>query len=205
MNFIMFSNVLISASGFPYFIFYPLVFLSMIFFGEEALLIIGALSRFGFLDFWTAFFIAFSGVFVGDFFWFRVGQRYGEKFILRHGRWFFITPERFKKIEEAIKKRGGFFLFFSKFMYNLNHISLVAAGAVKFDFRKFIRFQVLVSLIWTISFLALGYFFAHNLAMIKHDVKLLAIGLITVFAVFLLVDKIIEKIIERRVINQKIL
>ena len=197
----MLSNLLISVSNFSHSFLYTILFLAMIFLGEEALLIFGALSRFGLVNFWDTFLIALAGVFVGDLLWFRIGEEYGEKFVSRYGRWFLMTPLIFQKIEYIIKKSGGLFIFVSKFVYNLNHISLVAAGTVKFDFAKFIKCQIITSIVWTLSFLGLGYFFANNLAAIKHDVKLLAVTLLAVFIGIILLDRLIGRIIEKRIIK----
>lgn len=164
-------------------------------------MVFGALSRFGLANFWDAFLIAIAGVFVGDLLWFRVGEECGEKFVSRYGKWFLMTPLRFQKLEYIIKRSGGLFIFISKFIYNLNHISLVAAGAVKFDFAKFIKCQIPASIVWTLSFLGLGYFFAHNLVAIKQDVKLFAVTLSAIFIGIILLDRLIGKIIEKRIIK----
>ena len=173
----------------------------MIFLGEEALLIIGALARFGFIDFWDSVFFAMLGTFLSDIFWYQLGRRYGEDFVLKYGRWFFITPERFKKLKTLIMKKSGLFIFVSKFMYNLNHVSLVAAGAIKFNFRRFLKFQIFVSIGWVLAFISLGFFFANNLAGLQHDVKVFAIVMVLVFVGFILIERFIEKLIESRVMK----
>jgi membrane protein DedA with SNARE-associated domain len=197
----MLSNFLYSFLNYPYYILYGLIFFLMIFMGEEALLVIGALARLGYIDFWDAFLVALLGVFAGDFFWYKIGVKYGEKFVAKYGGWFFMTPERFNGLKNLINKNGGIFIFFSKFMYNLNHISLVAAGAIGFNFRRFIRYQILVSFVWVLSFISLGYFFAHNLVGLKHDVTLFTIVLLLVFAAFIVIDRFIEKLLEKKLIK----
>ncbi len=197
----MFSRLLNSAAGYPHFIFHSILFMSMIFLGEEALLVFGAFSRLGYVHFWDAFLIALAGVFVGDMFWFTVGEKYGEEFVKKYGKWLFITPLRFHKLKQKIKKSGGIFIFISKFIYNMNHVSLIAAGAVKFDFANFVRWQIPTSVVWTLSFLGLGYFFADNLAVVKHDVKVATIFLAVVVILFLFIDKIISKIVEKGIMK----
>ena len=166
-------------------------------------MIIGALARFGIVDFWDAVFFALLGTFLGDILWYQLGRRYGEDFVSKYGRWFFITPSRFETLKKLIVKNGGLFIFISKFMYNLNHISIVAAGTVRFNFRKFLKFQVFVSIGWVMAFISLGYFFAHNLAALQHDVKVFAILMVLVFGGFILLEKFIEKLIESKVIGRE--
>jgi len=193
------EHIAYSLLEFPHYLFYSLVVLLMIFLGEETLLIIGAFSRLGYFDFWAVALAALIGTFIGDFFWFKVGAKYGERFIVKYGHWFLITPRRFEVLEKKVKRGGGLFIFFSKFIYNLNHISLVAAGAVKFNFKKFIRIQIFVSIVWVLFFTSLGYFFAHNLAGIKHNVKLFAVLMSVIFVVFILADELLGRILARKV------
>lgn len=195
------AQVLYSFLSYPHYLIYAGIFLLMIFLGEEALLIIGALARFGFIDFWDSVFFAMLGTFLSDIFWYQLGRRYGEDFVLKYGRWFFITPERFKKLKTLIMKKSGLFIFVSKFMYNLNHVSLVAAGAIKFNFRRFLKFQIFVSIGWVLAFISLGFFFANNLAGLQHDVKVFAIVMVLVFVGFILIERFIEKLIESRVMK----
>jgi membrane protein DedA with SNARE-associated domain len=195
------SPLLISFLSYPYYLIYAGIFLLMIFLGEEVLLIVGALARFGFIDFWDAVFFALLGTFLGDIFWFQLGKRYGEDFVIKYGRWFFITPQRFSMLRKLITKNGGLFVFISKFMYNLNHISLVAAGTIGFSFKKFLKYQIFVSIGWVIAFVSLGYFFAHNLAGLQHDVKVFAIVMLLVFGGFILIERFIEKLIESKVLR----
>ncbi len=198
----MFAKLLYSFLNFPYYIVYGGIFLLMIFFGEEVLIITGALTHFSDIDFWDAFVFALLGTICGDIFWYKLGERYGENFILKYGSWFFITPERFKRLENIITKRSGIFIFLSKFMYNLNHISLVAAGAIKFPFKKFIRYQIPISLIWVFTFMWLGHAFAYNLAGLRHDVKLFTILVLAVFVGFILFEKLIERAIKWRIFDR---
>jgi len=197
----MLSGFLYSSLSYPYYLIYAGIFLLMIFLGEEVLLIVGALARFGFVDFWDAVLFALLGTFFGDILWYQLGRRYGENFVLKHGRWFFMTPQRFEILKRLITKNGGLFIFVSKFMYNLNHISLVAAGTIGFNFKKFLKFQIFVSIGWVLGFISLGYFFAHNLAGLQHDVKVFAILMVLVFGGFILIERFVEKLIEGRVLK----
>lgn len=195
---LMLSRALYSILNFPFYFAYIGIFVMMVFMGEELLLIIGALSRLHLLNFWAGFFMAFLGTVAGDIFWYKLGEKYGKDFAERYGRWFFLTPERFRKLKERINHRGGIFIFLSKFMYNMNHISEAAAGAVRFNFKKYLRYQIPVSAVWTFAFINLGYFFADNLDSLKHDVALFTILILAIFVAFILLDRLVEKLIEKR-------
>src|SRR3990172_13372159 len=114
------ERLLYSFLSYPHYLIYAGIFLLMIFLGEELLLIVGALARFGFVDYWDAVFFALLGTFLGDILWYQLGRRYGENFVAKHGKWFFMNPARFAMLRQLITKNGGLFIFVSKFMYNLN-------------------------------------------------------------------------------------
>lgn len=197
----MLSRLLYSVLNFPLHIVYAGIFLLMFFLGEEVLLVIGALSRLHLLNFWTAYLAAFLGTVGGDIFWYKIGERYGEQFVSKYGDWFFMTSKRFKKLELIINKKNGLFIFATKFMYGINHISEVAAGAVRFGFKKYLKRQIIVSAIWSFGFVSLGYFFADNLKRLKHDVALFIFVLLGVFVLLILLDRAIEKIVEKKVLR----
>jgi membrane protein DedA with SNARE-associated domain len=197
------AQLLYSFLSYPHYLIYAGIFLLMIFLGEELLLIVGALARFGFIDFWDSVFFAILGTFFGDMFWYQLGKRYGENFVIKYGRFFFMTPARFKNLKTFIMRKSGLFIFVSKFMYNLNHISLVAAGAIKFNFKKFLKFQIFVSMGWVLAFVSLGFFFANNLAVLRHDVTVFTIVVVLVFAGFILLEKILEKFIKSKVFDKE--
>jgi len=169
----------------------------MLFLGEETLLLLGAFSRLGYFNFWWAFAFAVAGAIVGDHLWYKIGCRYGEKMIAKCGRCLCISPGRFQRLKEMIKKKGAGFIVFSKFMYGLNHLSLLAAGAIEFDFKKFKRVQFITSFVWALFFMSLGFFFAHSLDSVKHDMKLVPSVFCCFFAVFILFEKIAGLIVRR--------
>jgi membrane protein DedA with SNARE-associated domain len=138
--------------------------------------------------------MAFLGTICGDIFWFKIGERYGRKFIQKCGHWFFITPSRFEKIEKLISKKGAVYLVISKFLYSLNHISLIAAGAIHFNFARFVRLQIIISAFWTVCFISLGYLFAHSLAKIIKDVRIFSLLFLAAVAAYIALNLILEKI-----------
>src|SRR5436190_8062095 len=49
---------------------------------------------------------AATGAVIGDNIGFAIGHRYGRAFLLRVGRWFFLTPKRFEQIEKYFESHG---------------------------------------------------------------------------------------------------
>jgi len=172
---------------------YALIALAMLIEGEIFLLVAGSMVYFGLLDFGPLVLAAILGTWLSDIFWYEIGVRFGERFISRHGWWFFITPERFLKIKNVIQKRGFWMVFVSKFSYGLNHLFLLAAGASEFGFKRFLRYQMPVSALWALAFVFLGKMFAFGLDSVKHDIKLFGLGMLILILLVLLFERLFGK------------
>src|SRR5574341_1097494 len=50
---------------------------------------------------------AAAGAVIGDNIGFAIGHHYGGDFLLRIGRWFFLTPKLFARIEKYFERHGN--------------------------------------------------------------------------------------------------
>lgn len=172
---------------------YIIIAFAMIFEGEIFLLVAGSLVHLDVLAFWPTLIASFLGTVASDIFWYSFGKKYGTKLLTKHGRWFFVTPERFIKIEQLIQKKGNWLIFLSKFLYGLNHAFLTTAGAVKFDFKRFVKIQIFASAFWVVLFVLLGKVFASSLSLVKKDVRLVGLGMLALVILIVLLEKFLKK------------
>lgn len=137
---------------------YAILFFGMILEGELFLITYGILTHFKAFDPGDVFIFAYSGVILSDISWYYLGvflknrSGVGSGFLRR-------SEEQAKKFFPYFEKKPGKALFISKFITGTNHATMVMAGFLKIDFKYFLKIQLLVSLIWTASFLALGFLF----------------------------------------------
>jgi membrane protein DedA with SNARE-associated domain/peroxiredoxin len=193
-------HILSAYSGYAY----PILFILMLIEGGDGtLLASGFLIRLDFLNFYYVLPLALVGAFMRDVFLYKIGSRYGEKFIERFGRFFSITPERFIKIEEHLKKRRGRTIFISKFMYGLNYITILAVGAIKVNFKRFIKIDALTIFVWALIMIALGFTLGHSFTLLRHYIKDISIFLIIVALLFILLELFIRKMAKSYVPNSK--
>ncbi|HRY52680.1 MAG TPA: DedA family protein [Candidatus Portnoybacteria bacterium] len=175
------------------FLVYVAIALAMILEGEIFLLVAGSLVHFGLLDFWPLVAAAILGTWLSDIIWYQIGSRWGEKFIRRFGKWFFITPERFLKMQKVIWESGSWFILISKFSYGLNHLFMITAGSVKYGFKKFLKYQLPISAIWAMAFVLLGKVFALSLNVVHKDIKIIGIGILILAGLLLLSERLISR------------
>lgn len=176
---------------------YPLLFFLMFIEGGDAtLLASGFLIRLGFFDFIPVFVLTASGIFIRDIILYKLGKKYGEQIAVKYGKFLFVTPRRFASITRRLKKSRGKTIFFSKFLYGLNHITILAVGASKIDFKRFIKLSAATIIFWEFVMLGLGYFVGHSFTLLKHYVKDISIFLAASVIIFIILELLIKKIVK---------
>ncbi|PJE60062.1 MAG: hypothetical protein COU85_00235 [Candidatus Portnoybacteria bacterium CG10_big_fil_rev_8_21_14_0_10_44_7] len=180
---------------------YFLIALGMVFEGEIFLLVAGSLTFFQILYLPWVLLAALLGTFAGDVFWYKLGRRYGRGLIQKYGRWFLIPSQRFAKMEKMVLEHGPWLIFLTKFLYGLNHAFLVAAGAIKFGFKKFLRYQLPASAFWMFVFVFLGHFFASSLAALKKDIHFFGLSLLGLIVLILILERAFGKKFISRFLN----
>jgi membrane protein DedA with SNARE-associated domain len=174
---------------------YWLLCAAMIIEGELFLTAAGMLARLHAFDFFDSFFFALSGVLLGDMLWYWIGRKLASRY--PHHRISLFLIQRVKKYLPDIEKNPFHVIFLSKFLYGLNHSTLVVLGFLKVPFGHFIRIQFISSFIWSLLFLTVGYIFG-SMALtfthrLKHFILLAFLSLIVVALIVYLIDQFIEK------------
>lgn len=176
---------------------YIILFFTMMILGEEAMLVAGSLIHLGVLRPWLTFVFALLGVYAGDVLWFSIGWNLGNGFVKKFGKFFFVTPERFQRIESLFNNNGKWVLFFSKFILGFNHLVMAAAGASRMKIKKFIACQLYTSFIWTMIFISLGYTYSSFISSITKNVKIIGLSFLAFFILFILSERQIKKFAEK--------
>lgn len=176
---------------------YPLLFFLMFIEGGDAtLLASGFLIRLGYLNFWLVFPVTISSIFFRDLILYKIGKKYGKKFIEKNGKFFLVTPKRFESITARLHKSKGKAIFASKFLYGLNHMTILAVGATKIDFKRFLKLSAITIISWELIMLGLGFFLGHSFKLLKLYAKDISIFLAIVIIGFIILEIVIKKLIK---------
>ncbi|HEY8668655.1 MAG TPA: DedA family protein [Tepidisphaeraceae bacterium] len=132
--------------------------------------------------------VAWCGIIGGDCVLYSLGKKYGLNitrvpFIGKH-----VTRKRIEWAEKKFEKYGILVVGVGRLFAGIRGAMVVAAGAIRFNFIKFIIADGLAAIISGGAFIALGYWFGANLDLLEKKVKgfenvlkitgiLLAIGL----------------------------
>jgi len=153
---------------------YVAIFIGMFIEGEIILVLTGVLVRSGVVGFFPSLITAFIGIVLSDLFYWSLGKR-----LIESGRkkFLFFTTENTAPILRKLEKRSGFWIFISKFAWNLNRVVLVCAGYSKISLKKLLKYSATAAAVWTTLLISLGYIFAHQTDILKHDLKRAALFL----------------------------
>ena len=157
--------------------------------GEFILITSGILAHLGALPLLNVFVVATTGAMIKPF----VGYWFGG-IILKYfpnSRFLHFLEKRIVAILPRIKTQPFWSVFISKFVYGVNHLTLIFAGFLKLPFKKFIIAEFTSTIIWLTGLISLGYFFSHTAFALSRDIKKVSVILLLCIIGFLLVQKII--------------
>ncbi len=149
------------ALGFSAGIKYLLLFIGVIVEGPILMIVCGFFLKLRALELLPVFIVLLAGDLLADAVWYYVGHRFGEAFVLRHGKFFSITPERFLKVRELFHLYHDRILLISKVTigFGMALATLIVAGASKVPFRRFMMLNFIGEFALVAILLALGYAF----------------------------------------------
>jgi membrane protein DedA with SNARE-associated domain len=111
--------------------------------GETILLAAGVLVQRGHLDLGDTIAFGILGAVVGDQIGYWVGREGGRPFVLRWGRYLFITPERLARAEAFFARHGGKAVFLARFFSGLRVFGALVAGISRMRWGVFLIYNAL--------------------------------------------------------------
>src|SRR5919202_3075031 len=135
--------------------------------GETILIAAGIMVQRGGLDLGDAIFYGILGAVVGDQIGYWVGREGGRPFILRYGRYLFITPQRLAGAEAFFARHGGKAVFMARFFSGLRVFGALVAGMSRMSWRTFLFYNGLGGAVWATAAVLVGYFLGSSLGLVE--------------------------------------
>ena len=172
---------------------YILIFLGLIFEGEIVVITTGVLSYLGVLNFWISLSFILAGGMAKTFGGYYLGGFLYKKY--SHHSFFRYLEKRVLFFMPRFEKKPFWSIFISKFIM-INHFVIVFAGYQKINFKKYLKAELLSTVIWAPGLILLGYFFSYTAISVSHEIwRFLMIVLVLIIA-FVLFDKLVSRIYE---------
>lgn len=131
------------------------------------------------------------GSMLGSLTAYTVGFYGGRPFILKYGKYFFISADHFYKAEKTFNKYGISAVFFGRLMPVIRTFISLPAGIARMNLKKFIIFSLIGMIPWNFLLIFLGYKFGKNFDTVikpwfedfKYVVIAAILGIITFFVI----------------------
>ena len=134
--------------------------------GETILLVAGYFAWTGEFNIAPVMLIAAVGAVIGDNIGFAIGHHYGRGFLLKIGRFVFLTPKRLELMESFFQKHGNKTILVARFITGLRVFAALLAGASNMRWRVFLVYNVAGAVLWSIVITTLGYVFGQSLPLL---------------------------------------
>ncbi len=162
--------------------------------GESMVVISGLLASRGVLELGDVIWVASLGAIMGDTVGYFIGRRFGERFFLKYGKYFFFKKEYLDEAKGFFDKHGGKTVFFGRFMAWLRAFAPVVAGISRMPYPRFLIFNILGGIVWATAFSLLGYFIGNSWDIIKIYLGRLGVfafifGVVIIFLYFFLTKR----------------
>src|SRR5918998_6850006 len=154
--------------------------------GETILLAAGVLVQRGHLDLGDAIAFGILAAVSGDQIGYWVGREGGRPFVLRWGRYIFITPARLGRAEAFFARHGGRAVFLARFVVGLRVFGALVAGTSRMPWGRFVLYNVLGGTVWATAAVSLGYFLWASISLVEHWVGRASLLLLAALALALL-------------------
>jgi membrane protein DedA with SNARE-associated domain len=134
--------------------------------GETILLVAGYFASTGVFRVPLVMLVAATGAVVGDNIGFAIGHHYGRPFLVKVGRFLFLTPKRIEHMENYFKKHGNKTILVARFITGLRVFAALLAGASKMPWPVFAVYNVAGAVLWSVVITTLGYLFGQSLPLL---------------------------------------
>lgn len=129
--------------------------------GSTLLLLLGALTATGQLDFAGVFWFAVAGAILGDNLNYWLGRRYGHRWVAR-GVWF-LKSEHIEQARRFFDRHGAKSVFLGRFIPSIKEVAPFIAGSVGMRRGTFFFWNVLGGIGWGLQWVGGGYLFGQSL------------------------------------------
>ncbi len=164
------------------------IFCGIFFEGEMVMITSVIAAHHGHLKLWIVIAIGLTGTYSSDSFYFFLGRRKGKAWLNKNERF----RDKYALIDRKLDQYPVLIFLVYRFMYGFRTVAPLVIGASKTKTSKFLIFSAMSTLIWGITFSAIGYIFGEVLkskfSHIEHIEKyvigiLLLLGLV-IFVIF---------------------
>lgn len=151
---------------------------------EVVMIPAGYLAHKGEMNIYIVIILGALGSLCGALFNYYFALKFGRTFLMKYGKYFFVSHETIEKTEVFFKDHGHISTFSGRLIPGLRHYISLPAGLARMNLFVFCLYTTLGATIWVIILTILGYYIGDNEELVKEYLRYLIIGLL-VFLILL--------------------
>lgn len=159
---------------------------------EVTMIPAGYLVQQGHMNFWWVFTASVTGTVIGAYINYWIAKHYGRQLFKKYGKYFMMTPQKLRKLEDFYKQHGALSTFIGRLLPGIRHYISFPAGLAKMKVGKFFFYTSLGGAIWMAVLLVIGYKIGDNeelVSMLLPKMQLYFYGILAGFVALYVVRK----------------
>jgi len=126
---------------------------------------------------------AVAGSLLGAFVNYYLALTMGRKFLLKFGRYFFISPQTLERLERYFKSHGHISTFTGRLIPGIRQLISIPAGLARMNLAEFSIYTTLGAGIWALILVLVGYFIGENETLIRQYLREITIIVMILVAI----------------------
>ena len=137
--------------------------------------------------------MAAIGATVGGILGYWIGIKGGLPLLARYGGYIGVRRSHIAKAHSFFENNGAKTILFGRFVAVLRTWAAVIAGAACMSFKQFVAYNTLGSIVWSIVFGLLGYYFGRDLPVLERYISRASLGILVAVLVGIVAWLIIKR------------
>lgn len=168
---------------------YLIILVGLIFEGEFVIITAGILAHLGAINFFAALAFILLGAFGKTVLGYKLGRYIHSRF--KTTRFCRYVDKRVHTILPHFRQKPFWSIFLSKFILGANHLVILFSGFERINYRKYLRAEVIATLIWAPGLLLLGYLFSFAAFKITRGIGEFSLIILGFIIIFIILDKVL--------------
>ena len=162
----------------------------------DTIVLVASTAVDGWIEYWALVVTVIVGALVGESVGFALGRFFGPRIrASRLGRR--IGESNWARAERYVDRRGGVAVFVSRFLPVLHSVVPLTVGMSTMTYRRFLKWTVPATVIWTLAYVSAGAFAAGSFRDLLDRLHYAGYIFVGIIAVFLIVVFIVKRVLER--------
>ena len=149
----------------------------------------GYLASQGQMNIYLVVLCGILGSLLGAFFNYVIALWLGRPLLMKYGKYFFLPPERFQKVDRFFLDHGEISTFVCRLIPGIRQYISFPAGLARMNLFKFFLYTALGAGIWVVVLAWIGYLVGNNMVLVKqyshHATLMLMAGIAVLLIIYI--------------------